>query len=161
MNTPRFIAPWLALAFALTTYAGDKQVSEQDRASIAELLRKHDATLESGDTQGLFALMTDDYVEMSAGTPPLEGKDVARKSLDDFLAKQLLTSFKSDIRDIRISGDWAYVRADNFRLITQKSDGIAREIHGKQMLVLHREKDGSWKIQTNMWNLDAPPKTLH
>lgn len=160
MNAHQFIAPLLALGFSLATMAGDGQVSDQDRTSIAELLRKHDATLESGDTQGLFALMTDDYVEMGAGTPPLEGKDVARKSLDEFLAKNLMTAFKSDIRDIRISGDWAYVRADNAQLITQKSDGIAREIHGKQMLVLHREKDGSWKIQTNMWNLSGPPKAV-
>lgn len=160
MRTDRFIAPLLALGFALATPANDKQVSEKDRVSIAELLRKHDATLESGDTQGLFALMTDDYVEMAAGTPPLEGKDAARKSLDEFLARNLMTTFKSDIRDIRVSGDWAYVRADNAQLVTQKSDGIARAINGKQMLLLHREKDGSWKIRTNMWNLSGPPKTV-
>ena len=160
MNTPKFIAPLLALGFALASTAGDKQVSEKDRTSIAELLRKHDATLESGDTQGLFALMTDDYVEMGAGAPPLEGKDVARKSLDDFFANNRMTTFKTDIRDIKVSGDWAYVRADNEQRITQKSDGTAREIHGKQMLLLHREKDGNWKIQTNMWNLSGPPKPV-
>lgn len=159
MKTNRLIAPLVALGFTLAASATDKPVSEKDRASIAELMSKHDAALRAGDPRELLTLANDDYIELGAGLPA-QGKEGTLKMLDDFFANNEAPTFKTAIRDIKVTGDWAVVRADSEQLIRKKSDGSALEIQGKQLLLLHREKDGNWKIQTNMWNLSGPPKPV-
>jgi uncharacterized protein (TIGR02246 family) len=158
-STLKLLAPLVALGFTLAATAGDKDVSAKDRASITELIRNHDAALAAADVQRYFTLMTDDYLEMPGGAPPLQGRDAARKPLDEFLAKNQF-AIKSAIQDIKVSGDWAYVRNDNEQRVTPRNGESPLEIHGKQVLLLHREKDGGWKIQTNMWNSNGPPQPL-
>lgn len=160
MNTTiKLLAPIIALGLSFTVAASDKPVSAKDRAAITELLRKHDATLSAGNLDDFYSLMTDDYVELPGGAPPEIGKDAARKSLAEFLAKNQYTP-KNEIKDLAVAGDWAYVRTQNDQRLAPKTGEPPMAAVGKALIILKRQGDGGWKIKTLMWNNDGPFKPI-
>ena len=147
--TFKLLMPVAAVSLPLCIVASDGSASAKERAAIVELLRKHDAALAAGNVDALYALGTDDYLEMPAGSPPAD-KATARKALADFLNQYHFTA-TCEIRDLEVHGKTGYLRADCHQRMTAKSGQEPLKGEGKSLMILKRE-GSTWKIKTNMWN---------
>jgi len=110
------------------------------------------------DTAGILNLWADDGVDLMPGEAPLVGKAAITAWLTAVLAQMpgyKVTKQECDFRDIRVSGDWASEWANEHQVVVAP-DGKIIESYGKMALILHRNPNGEWKVQQEMWN--AAPK---
>jgi len=61
-----------------------------------------------------------------------------------------------EFHDIHVCGEWASEWATEHQEVQPPEGKPLIESYGKMALVLHREANGEWKIQQEMWN--AAPK---
>ena len=114
-----------------------------DEESIRDLITTwHQATAE-GDLARLLTLMAEDVVFLVAGKPPMRGRD-------DFAAgfKQASGRFQiassSDVQEINVNGDWAYLWNYLVVTMTPKDGGAPNRRTGNVLSVLRKQTDGSW-----------------
>jgi len=113
------------------------------------------------DNAAVLALWAEDGVDLMPGMDPLIGKAAIRKWLDEVLKKisgYQVVKEEDDFHDIRVSGDWASEWGTTHQVIQPPGNEPPIETRGKILLVLHREKDGAWKIKMEMWTPGPPPK---
>ena len=150
---------WLSL-LATAVWASEEPDPSQkaDEATLRKLVRQTDEAMTSGDLDGLVALYTDDAVEMGQNRPAIFGKAAIRTLEEAFLGADD-AEVRSTVEDIQISGDLAVVRTGFTVSSTPKSGGNTTTIVAKSVRICHRQADGSWKIDTLVWNMDGPPSS--
>jgi uncharacterized protein (TIGR02246 family) len=132
--------------------AGEGPDSYQaDRDAIEQLLRDYDAAITADDGNALAAFFTPGGVEMPPGGPAVEGVEAIRAREVEFLTAND-DELTSTIEKIEVSGDLAVVRTSYTETWAPRDGGEARSIEGKSILVLHRQADGSWKVDSVIWN---------
>ena len=116
-----------------------------DEHSIRDLIAIwHTATAE-GDLEQLLTLMAEDVVFLVAGKPPMRGHD-------DFAAgfKKAIEGFhiesSSDVQEIHVNGDWAYLWNYLVVTMTPKAGGTPNRRTGNVLSVLRKQTDGSWMM---------------
>ena len=96
----------------------------------------------AGDLATVLSLMTDDVVFMVPGREPF-GKDAfaaASKAMSEVRIEGT-----SDIREIEILGDWAYLRNHIRMTVTPpKASPVRRS--GYTLTILRKGADGRWRI---------------
>ena len=111
------------------------------------------------DTEGILALWAEDGVDLIPGEAPMIGRKRISAWVEDIVTKMpgyRVTKQETEFQDIRVCGEWASEWATEHQEV-QPPDGRALiESYGKMALVLHREANGEWKVQQEMWN--AAPK---
>ena len=113
-----------------------------DEQAIRDLIERwHGATAE-GDVQGILKLMSEDVVFLVVGQPPLRGRQAFAKGLTKALENFRIES-SSDIQEININGDWAYVWNYLVVVMTPTAGGGANRRTGNVLSVLRKE-DGAW-----------------
>jgi uncharacterized protein (TIGR02246 family) len=121
--------------------------------------RFQDVTLRM-DNAGLMALWADDGVTLLPGMAAIAGKNTITKWLEDLVANMpgyKVTKQENEFHDIQISGDWASEWGTTYQVVEPPDKKPVIESYGKILLVLHREKDGGWKIKREMWNAGPKP----
>lgn len=121
--------------------------------------RFQEATLRM-DNAGAMALWADDGVTLLPGMAAIAGKNTIAKWLDDLVAKMpgyKVTKQENEFHDIQISGDFASEWGTTYQVVQPPDEKPVIESYGKILLVLHREKDGEWKIKQEMWNAGERP----
>jgi uncharacterized protein (TIGR02246 family) len=127
--------------------------SRNDEQLIRELVAKWMSATESGDIATVLSLMTDDVVFLVAGQPPF-GKQrfaEAMKPASGALASKI--EGRSEIQEIRVSGDMAYMWTRLEVDVTPPGGKPVRR-SGHTLSVLHK-KDGQWRLARDA-NLLAP-----
>jgi uncharacterized protein (TIGR02246 family) len=112
------------------------------------------------DNAGAMALWADDGVTLLPGMAAIAGKNTIAKWLDDLVANMpgyKVTKQENEFHEIQISGDWASEWGTTYQVVQPPDEKPAIESYGKILLVLHKEKDGEWKIKQEMWNAGARP----
>lgn len=96
----------------------------------------------AGDANTVLSLMADDVIFMVPGREPF-GKDAFRAASEQM--KTMAMSGTSDIREIEILGDWAYIR--NYIDITITPPG-GNPMHrsGCTLSILRKQADGKWLL---------------
>jgi uncharacterized protein (TIGR02246 family) len=116
-------------------------MSEDERA-IRELVARWMAASEAGDTETVLSLMTDDVVFMVPGREPF-GKQafaVASKEMQGVRIEG-----KSDIRELEVLGDWAYLRS-YLEVKMMPPGGNSVERSGYTLTIFQRQPDGRWLL---------------
>jgi len=111
------------------------------------------------DTQAILALWAEDGVDLMPGDSPLLGRKKITAWVEDILAKMpgyKVTKQEMEFHDIRVCGDWASEWATEHQVVQPPDGKPPIENYGKMALVLHREANGEWKVEQEMWN--AAPK---
>ena len=111
------------------------------------------------DTAGILALWTEDGVDLMPGNAALMGKKKIVAWVEDIVGKMpgyKVTKQEMEFRDIHACGDWASEWATEHQVVQPPEGKPPIETYGKMALVLHREANGEWKVQQEMWN--AAPK---
>ncbi|MEX2546095.1 MAG: SgcJ/EcaC family oxidoreductase [Phycisphaeraceae bacterium] len=114
-----------------------------DERAIRDLVDTWITASKTGDLQTVLDLMTDDIVFMVPGQEPF-GKDAFKAASEQM--KEIRIEGRSDIREIRVFGEWAYVR--NYLEMTVISPDGSSPAHrsGYTLTILRKESDRQWRI---------------
>jgi uncharacterized protein (TIGR02246 family) len=113
-----------------------------DERAIRELVDTWMKATRAGDTAMVLSLMSDDVIFMVPGREPFgkEGFAASSQSMKGFRLEG-----SADIRELRVLGDWAYLR--NFIEITVTPPGGAPvRRSGYTLTILRKGADGRWRL---------------
>jgi ketosteroid isomerase-like protein len=147
------LAVILAFVLGIATdraFQSHRQSSEKqaDLAGIERLHKLDEQITLLNDPRALQSEWTDDAVRLQPDGPVDIGRAaIYATDVRSFAAPGFaVVSYKPDIRDVQISGDWASEWGLFTAGLRPSSDKPVEEIHGKLLRVLHREGNGEWKF---------------
>jgi uncharacterized protein (TIGR02246 family) len=127
-----------------------------DEKLIRNLIALWHSATAAGDVDTVLGLMTEDVIFLSAGQPPMRGRETFATGLRGLFSQRRIES-TFEIQEIIISGDLAYAWTQiHVRIITRESgDTMVRE--GNALSILRKETDGEWRVtrDANMLALAA------
>jgi len=129
------------------------------RTEIEAFNKRYVELHEKMDTAGILALWAEDGVDLMPGNAPMIGRNKISAWVEDIVAKMpgyKMAKQEMEFHDIQVCGDWASEWATEHQLVQPPDGKPLIESYGKMALVLHREANGEWKVQQEMWN--AAPK---
>lgn len=114
-----------------------------DERAIRGVVDTWFAASKSGDVPTVLGLMTDDVVFMVPGQPPFGKQEFAMASEG---MKGLRLEGTSDIQEVQVIGDWAYLR-NHISMTATPSDGSAPvRRSGYTLTILRKGPDGQWRL---------------
>ena len=114
-----------------------------DERAIREVIATWLRAGEAGDTGTVLSLLADDVVFLVPGRPPF-GKNefaAAQSGLEKYRFEAM-----SRVRELRVSGDWAYCWTDLAVAMTPISGGAAVRRNGHTLSIFQRLTDGRWVL---------------
>lgn len=106
------------------------------------------------DLATVLSLMADDVIFMVPGQKPFGKAEFAAMSVG---MKNVAFQGRSDIQEIRVRGDWAYLR--NYLEVTVTPPGGAAPMRraGYTLSILRKDADGRWRLvrDANLLTTDA------
>jgi uncharacterized protein (TIGR02246 family) len=121
--------------------SGDLDMTDDERA-IRDVVDRWMRASETGDLATVLSLMTDDVIFMVPGREPFGKKEFAAGA--DRM-KDTRMQGKSDVRELRLLGDWAYLR--NYITLTMTPPGgtpVRRS--GYTLTIMQKGADGRWRL---------------
>jgi uncharacterized protein (TIGR02246 family) len=116
-------------------------MSDDERA-IRELIETWMEASGRGDTETVLGLMTDDIVFMTPGREPF-GKEEFRAASETMRGAEM--EGHVEIREIRILGDWAWIR-NHIDLTVTPPSGEPVHRSGYTLSILQKGADGRWRL---------------
>jgi uncharacterized protein (TIGR02246 family) len=113
-----------------------------DERAIRDLIASWMKASEAGDVQTVLSLMADDVIFTVPGREPF-GKDAFRAASETM--KNARMTGTSDIREINVLGDWAYIRNYIEITITPPAGNVMRR-SGYTLSILRKQPNGKWVI---------------
>ena len=113
-----------------------------DERAIRDLLDTWFVATRAGDTETVLTLMTDDVVFMATGREPF-GREAFEQASHDMSGARI--DGTSDVKELTVIGDWAYVRA-HIRVTMTPPDGAPVARSGYALTILRKEADGRWRL---------------
>lgn len=114
-----------------------------DELAIREVIATWLRASAAGDTETVLSLMDDDVVFFVAGRPPFGKKAFA--AAQEGLGKARIDA-TSNVREVRVSGDWAWCSTDLSVVMTPGDGGPAVRRSGNTLSVFRRLPDGRWVL---------------
>ena len=114
----------------------------EDERAIRQLVSTWMAASQAGDTETVLSLMADDVVFMVAGQEPFGKEKFAAAARG---MKNVRMEGTSDIRELTVLGDWAYLR--NHLVVTMTPPGgqpVRRA--GYTLTILRKTPAGQWLL---------------
>lgn len=124
----------------------------EDENAIRDLVSTWMSATEAGDIETVLSLMTDDVVFMVPGREPFGKEEFAALSKD---ASDLHFDARSEILELQILGDWAFIRCHIDLRITPPAQEPFRRA-GKTLTLLRKDSDGQWRIARDANLLTVP-----
>jgi uncharacterized protein (TIGR02246 family) len=124
----------------------------EDERAIRELVDTWMVASKAGDVSKVLSLMSDDAIFMVPGQKPF-GKDAfaaVSKPQSNFTIDG-----RSDIQEIQVLGDWAYMRNHLTVTMTPRDGGKPIRRSGYTLTILRKQLFGSWVLVRDA-NLMAP-----
>ena len=114
-----------------------------DEQAIREMVETWMSASKAGDIETVLDLMTDDIVFMVPGREPF-GKEEFRAQSKAMSGVQL--DGRADIREVRVLGDWAWIRNHIDLTVTPRNGGQPMRRNGYTLSVLQKCADGRWRL---------------
>ena len=118
-------------------------MSSSDEQQIRELVATWMSATRSGDLDTVLSLMADDVVFLVAGQPPFGKQEFARALGSAPGATRPKIDGHSEIEEIRVMGDWAWMRTRLTMEMTTADKTVRRA--GHTLSVLHKS-GGRWLL---------------
>jgi len=113
-----------------------------DESAIREVVATWIKASKAGDMATVLNLMTDDVIFMVPGKEPF-GKDVYATLSKP--SNPNLVEGASDIKEIRVLGDWAYIR-NYLEMTITPPNGSPLKKSGYTLSIFKKEPDGKWRL---------------
>jgi uncharacterized protein (TIGR02246 family) len=115
--------------------------TDNERA-IRSLMDTWMAASRAGDLATVLSLMTDDVIFMVPGKEPF-GKEAFAKASENM--KNVRFDGRSEIKEIQVFGDWAYLRNYlEFNMAREEAAPVRRS--GYTLTILRKQADGRWLL---------------
>jgi uncharacterized protein (TIGR02246 family) len=115
---------------------------QNDEAAIRAVVEEWLDATRRGDVDTVLGLMSDDVIFMVPGKEPFGKEEFAgtNKSMGGFEVDG-----KSDIKEIKVVGDWAYMR--NYLVVNVKPpNGEPMTMSGYTLTIFEKNADGKWVV---------------
>lgn len=116
---------------------------QTDEQAIRELISTWLTASKAGDTAKVLSLMSDDVVFLGCGRPPMRGK--AAFAAGQAALSEIEIDATSEIQEIKVVGDWAYIWTQLTVVMTPKSGGEANKRTGNTLTILQKQ-NGNWLL---------------
>ena len=113
-----------------------------DESAIRDLVGTWMKASEAGDLNTVLSLMADDVIFMAPGREPF-GKEEFRAASETM--KKVRLTGTSDIRELKVLGDWAYIR-NYIEISVTPPNGTAMQRRGYALSILRKQSDGTWVL---------------
>lgn len=113
-----------------------------DERAIRDLVATWMKASEAGDLNTVLSLMADDVIFMAPGREPF-GKEEFRAASETM--KKVRLTGTSDIRELKVLGDWAYIR-NYIEISVMPPNGTAMQRRGYALSILRKQSDGKWVL---------------
>jgi uncharacterized protein (TIGR02246 family) len=127
---------------------------DNDEQSIRALISTWMRATAAGDTATVLTLMADDVVFLMPGHAPMQGKQAFAAAQQAMKGMKMEGS--SDIREVRVQGDWAWCWTALTVTVTPEG-GQSMRRSGHTLSVLQK-RDGRWLLLRDA-NMLAPDKS--
>jgi uncharacterized protein (TIGR02246 family) len=117
-------------------------LKQNDEQAILQLVDKWLAASKTGDLATVLNLMADDVIFMVPGKEPFGKEAFAARSRE---MEHHKIEGTSDIKEIKVLGDWAWMRNHLTITITQPDGKLSRR-SGYVLTILRKNPDGAWVI---------------
>ena len=114
-----------------------------DERAIRELIQTWLAASQKGDLQTVLGLMSDDVIFMVPGLNPF-GKEAFAASFKTLTGVRFEMS--SEIKEIKLLGDWAYLRNYLEVTMTPPGGGAPLRRSGHTLTILRKGPGGRWQV---------------
>lgn len=114
----------------------------EDERAIRALVDTWFSASKAGDVDTVLDLMTDDAIFMVPGQEPFGKAAFAAASKG---MKDVRFEGRSEIRELRVLGDWAYMRSYLQVAMTPPGGAVIRR-SGYTLTILRKERDGRWRL---------------
>jgi len=119
----------------------EKLTTDNERA-IRSLIETWMAASKAGDLATVLSLMTDDVIFMVPGKEPF-GKEAFAKASENM--KNVRFDGRSEIKEIQVFGDWAYLR-NYLELSMAREEASPVRRSGYTLTILRKQADGRWLL---------------
>ena len=116
---------------------------KDDEQAIREMVHTWLAASKSGDVTTLLSLMADDVLFIVPGKEPFGKEAFANKGEQ---MKDTGMEAVSDIKEIEVNGDWAWMRSF-LKLTLTPAGGEPTRHSGHILTILQKNPDGKWVIK--------------
>ena len=118
---------------------------KSDEQQIRELVSTWMAATKSGDIDAILGLMTDDVVFLVPGRPVMRKSEFAAAARAQASGNAPTFDGTSDIQEIEVSGDWAFMW-NRLKVVATPVDGGAPVTRTGHTLTVLRRQDGRWLL---------------
>jgi uncharacterized protein (TIGR02246 family) len=129
--------------------------TEADVAAINALLFNNQSMISSGDLEGWINQFTEDAVFMQPDEEAVNGKEAGRQAVRPWY-ENFDMGISVSVDEIEVLGDTAFARWSCAFQATPKSGGVTTERNAKEIWILRRQPDDSWKCSHIIYNYDSP-----
>ena len=113
-----------------------------DERAIRDLVETWMHASQAGDTAKVLSLMADDVIFQVPGREPFGKEAFANMSQG---MKGVRMEGTSDIRELRVLGDWAYLR-NHIAITMMPTGGKPMKRAGYTLTILRKDADGRWLL---------------
>ncbi len=154
----RALAAVFVLLFVSACQAAPPEgLMDADRAAIDEVTANYQATTLAGDIDAWVELWTTDAEYQVPEAPTLVGRGQIRADMESFPTP---TEMNLTISGSDGSGKWAWVRGNWDFAVAATEDMPEMRMAGSVLFVMEKQQDGTWLIDTECYNLDAPQEVV-
>jgi uncharacterized protein (TIGR02246 family) len=125
-----------------------------DETAIRTLIATWHKATAAGDLPTILSLMDEDVVFLTAGRPPMRGREMFAASFRTVLEGARIES-SATVQEVQVSGDLAYSWADLTVDIIPRS-GPPMHRTGPTLTILRRNAAGRWAVHRDANLLGAP-----
>ena len=124
-----------------------------DERAIRSLIDTWMEASKAGDLKTVLSLMSDDVVFMVPGREPFGKAEFAATSEG---MKNVRVEGKSEIKELKLLGNWAYMR-NQLNIIVTPPNGQPMRRSGHTLTIVRKEADGRWRLarDANLLTADA------
>jgi len=125
-----------------------------DERAIRSLIDTWMEASKAGDLKTVLSLMTDDVVFLVPGKEPFGKAEFAATSEG---MKNVRVEGQSEIKELKVLGDWAYMR-NQLRITVTPPNGQPMRRSGYTLTIVRKEPDGRWRLarDANLLTAESP-----
>jgi uncharacterized protein (TIGR02246 family) len=116
---------------------------QNDEQAIRDLITTWLSATKAGDRERVLSLMAEDAVFLVAGQPPMRGKAAFAAAQSGL--EQVDIDATSEIQEIKVFGEWAYLWTKLSVVMTPKKGGAPNKRAGYTLSILQK-KAGGWVL---------------
>jgi uncharacterized protein (TIGR02246 family) len=146
----------ISLVSIMASCSQPKVDTKAEGEKLMQISREWSQAATTGDVEKTLGYWADDAFMVSAGQPPLKGKQAIRQMItDSYKIPGFQISWQPQSVEVSKSGDMAYL-IENAQVSFTDSTGKAMKQYSKAVTIWRKQTDGTWK---NVVDISTPDDT--